>query len=109
MQPFRQRFNLLGRPRAQAGHLESPLVAGQGGSDDAIFGRGQRDKADVPTSVIGKVDPKTMTYKQLISVPTSDVISPATVAIQVGNEYWTGAFRGDRLVIYPVGFTAAGR
>jgi hypothetical protein len=85
------------------------LVAGQGGSDDAIFGRGQRDKADVPTSVIGKVDPKTMTYKQLISVPTSDVMSPATVAIQVGNEYWTGAFRGDRLVIYPVGATAAGR
>ena len=79
------------------------LVAGQGGSDDAILGRGQLDKTDVPTSIIGKVDPKTMTYRQLISVPTSDVIAPATVAIQVGNEFWTGAFRGDRLVIYPVG------
>ncbi len=78
------------------------LVAGQGGSDEAIFGRGQPGKTDVPTSVIGKVDPKTMTYRQLISVPTSDIISPATVAIQVGNEFWTGAFRGDRLVIYPV-------
>ena len=79
------------------------LVAGQGGSDTALFGRGQQDKPEVPTSVIGKVDPATMTYRQLISVPTSDIVSPATVAIQIGNEFWTGTFRGDRLVIYPVG------
>jgi sugar lactone lactonase YvrE len=77
------------------------LVAGQGGSDNAIFGRGQTGKPDVPTSVIGKVDPKSMTYRQLISVPTTPVISPATVALQIGNELWTGAFNGDRLVIYP--------
>lgn len=78
------------------------LVAGQGGSDNAIFGRGQADKADLPTSVIGKVDPKSMTYRQLISVPATEIIPAATVALQIGNEFWTGSFRGDRLVIYPV-------
>jgi hypothetical protein len=79
------------------------LVAGQGGPDAVPPGRGQQDKPGVPTSVIGKVDPATMTYRELISVPTSDIVSPATVAIQIGNEYWTGTFRGDRLAIYPVG------
>ena len=85
------------------------LVAGQGGADNAILGRGQTPPADVPTSVIGKVDPKTMTYRQLLSVPTTDVVAPATVAIQIGDEFWTGAFRGDRLVIYPVGGPRSGR
>jgi hypothetical protein len=53
------------------------------------------------TSVIGKVDPKTMTYREIISYPTSDAISAATVAVQVGNEFWAGSFRGDRVAIYP--------
>jgi hypothetical protein len=53
------------------------------------------------TSVIGKVDPKTMTYREIISYPTSDAISAATVAVQVGNEFWAGSFRGDRIAIYP--------
>jgi hypothetical protein len=53
------------------------------------------------TSVIGKVDPKTMTYRQIINYPTSAAISAATVAVQVGNEFWAGSFRGDRVAIYP--------
>lgn len=79
------------------------LVAGQGGPDGGPPGRGQQSPPGVPTSVIGKVDPATMTYRELISVPSSAIVSPATVAIQIGNEYWTGTFRGDRLTIYPVG------
>lgn len=55
------------------------------------------------TSVIGKIDPRTMTYRQIISHPTSPSLSAATVAVQVGNEFWTGSFRGDRIAIYPAG------
>ena len=77
------------------------LVAGQGGSDDAIFGRAQGPDVAPPRSIIGKVDPKSMTYREIINVPETPVIAAATVAVQIGNEFWTGAFRGDRLVIYP--------
>ena len=76
------------------------LVAGQGGDDNAILGRGAATSP--PTSIIGKVDPKTMKYRQIISYTTSDIVAPATVALEIGKEFWTGAFRGDRLVIYPV-------
>jgi len=77
------------------------LVAGQGGPDSAIFGRGGADPAARATSTIGKVDPKTMTYREIINYPTSDAISAATVAVQVGNELWAGTFRGDRIARYP--------
>jgi len=53
------------------------------------------------TSVIGKVDPRTMTYRQIINYPTSPALSAATVAVQVGNELWAGSFRGDRIAVYP--------
>jgi hypothetical protein len=55
------------------------------------------------TSVIGKIDPRTMTYRQIINAPTSPAISAATVAVQVGDQLWAGSFRGDRLAIYPAG------
>ena len=78
------------------------LVAGQGGSDAAIFGRGRgAGPSDVPTSTIGRIDPKTMTYTKIIDYPTSPQLSAATVAIQVGNEIWAGSFRGDRIAVYP--------
>jgi hypothetical protein len=79
------------------------LVAGQGGPDTAIFGRGRGAQANagVATSTIGKVDPRTMRYTQIIDYPTSEAISFATVAIQVGNELWAGSAFGDRIAIYP--------
>jgi hypothetical protein len=55
----------------------------------------------VSTSTIGKVDPEKWTYTQLVDYPTTSVISAATVAVQVGNELWTGSFRGDRVARYP--------
>jgi len=52
------------------------------------------------TSTIGKIDPARWTYTKLVDYPTSDVISAATVAIQIGDEFWSGSFRGDRLTLY---------
>ena len=52
------------------------------------------------TSTIGKVDPKKWTYTQLVDYPTSNVISAATVALQIGDQFWSGSFRGDRLALY---------
>jgi hypothetical protein len=80
------------------------LVAGQGGDDNAVVGRRGAGGAPPPvaTSTIGKVDPKTMTYTPIINYPTSPTVSAATVAVQVGNEFWAGTFRGDRVAIYPM-------
>jgi hypothetical protein len=78
------------------------LVAGQGGQDaPAGRGRGAPVAASPPSSVIGKIDTKTMKYREVINYPTSNVVSAATVAVQVGNELWAGSFRGDRVARYP--------
>ena len=78
------------------------LVAGQGGQDaPAGRGRGAPAAASPPSSVIGKIDTKTMKYREVINYPTSNVVSAATVAVQVGNELWAGSFRGDRVARYP--------
>ena len=76
------------------------FVAGQGGPDTAIF-RGRGAGAGVATSTIGKVDPKTMKYQQIIDYPTSPAVSFATVAVQVGDELWVGSAFGDRIARYP--------
>ena len=78
------------------------LVAGQGGPDCAVLPQ-TRDAGPcngVATSTIGKVDPKKWTYTQLVDYPTSNVISAATVALQIGDQFWSGSFRGDRLALY---------
>ena len=78
------------------------LVAGQGGPDCAVLPQ-TRDAgpcSGVATSTIGKIDPARWTYTKLVDYPTSDVISAATVAIQIGDEFWSGSFRGDRLALY---------
>jgi hypothetical protein len=77
------------------------LVAGQGGPDCAVFGRGGASCNGVATSTIGKVDPVKWTYTTIVDYPTSPTISAATVAIQVGDELWAGSFRGDRISRYP--------
>jgi sugar lactone lactonase YvrE len=78
----------------------SLFVAGQGGADVGR-GRGAGGTQPVMTSVVGKVDPKTMTYQEIVNYPTSEAVSFATVAVQVGNELWVGSSRGDRVARYP--------
>ena len=72
-------------------------VAGQGGAD---AGRGQAGAAP-PSSVIGKVDPNTMKYREIINNPSSNDVPFSTVAVQVGKELWVGSARGDRIARYP--------
>jgi hypothetical protein len=65
------------------------LVAGQGGAQNA------------PASVIGRIDPEAMTYTELINQAPGPGMFAATVAVQVGGEFWVGSFRGDRISRYP--------
>ena len=64
------------------------LAAGQGGAPPS------------QTSHIGTLNPTTMKFEQIVRHPYSDVFSVGTVAIQVGNEYWLGSVRGDRIAVF---------
>jgi hypothetical protein len=73
------------------------LVAGQGEPGGAVTRGGT---GNLSISIIGRIDPKTMTYTTIVSQPTNERLSAATVAVQVGDELWAGSFRGDRIARY---------
>lgn len=71
--------------------------------DLLVAGQGDTAKPGTFTSIIGTINPRTMIYREVINYATPPAVGAATVAVQVGNDYWTGSFRGDRIAIYPVG------
>jgi hypothetical protein len=75
------------------------LVAGQGEPGGAVTRGG--GAGDLSMSIIGRIDPKTMTYTTIVNQPTNERLSAATVAVPVGDEIWAGSFRGDRIARYP--------
>jgi sugar lactone lactonase YvrE len=69
--------------------------------DGSILAAGQGGAAPSQTSHVGRWNPKTMTFQELIRYPYGDAFSFGTVAIQVGKEIWVGAVRGDRIAVFP--------
>jgi sugar lactone lactonase YvrE len=69
--------------------------------DGSILAAGQGGTAPTQTSHVGRFDPKTMKFQELIRYPYGDAFSFGTVAIQVGKDIWVGAVRGDRIAIFP--------
>jgi hypothetical protein len=72
------------------------LVAGQGGA------AGQPGGQPAQVSIVGRIDPQTMTYQELVNQTLAPGLNAATVAVQVGKEFWVGSFRGERVTRYPV-------
>jgi aldose sugar dehydrogenase len=64
------------------------IAAGQGGTPAA--------------SIVVKIDPKTLTVREVLRHPNTQAFSNGTVAVEVGRELWVGSFRGDRLAIFPM-------
>jgi len=69
--------------------------------DGSILAAGQGGAAPAQTSHVGRWNPKTMKFQELIRYPYGDAFSFGTVAIQVGKEIWVGAVRGDRIAVFP--------
>ena len=66
----------------------SLLVAGQG---------------EVPgSSIVVKIDPGTLTVREILRHRDTPAFGAATAAVEVGRELWVGSFRGDRLAIFPL-------
>ena len=54
------------------------------------------------TSNAARVDPKAFKAQEVVRLPFSASFSGGTVALQVGQEIWLGAVRGDRVARHPI-------
>jgi hypothetical protein len=48
---------------------------------------------------VARIDPQTMSLTPVLAEPGTEAFSDATVALEVGHEYWVGTYRGDRVAI----------
>jgi hypothetical protein len=69
-------------------------------ADGTLLAAGQ-DLAKGLTIVV-KVDPKTLTVREILRQQNTPAFSNGTVAVEVGKEMWVGTFRGDRVAIFPL-------
>ena len=78
------------------------LAAGQGGPDRKRVAECLRKVCDDAASVVARIDPKTMTAREIIRYPASERFFSSTVALQVRKEIWLGTIVGDRIARFPV-------
>jgi DNA-binding beta-propeller fold protein YncE len=68
--------------------------------DGSILAAGQGGNAPNFTTQVVKVDPKTLKVTEVVNRPAVGPFSAGTVAVEVGNQYWVGSFRGDRIALF---------
>ncbi len=68
--------------------------------DGSILATGQGGEAPNFTTQVVKIDPKTLKVSNVINNPPVGPFSAGTVAVEIGNDYWVGSFRGDRIAIF---------
>ena len=69
--------------------------------DGSILAAGQGGAPGAQASIVVKIDPKALSVREVVRRPNSDVFGAGTVAVEIGNQYWVGSFRGDRIAIVP--------
>ncbi|MEP7243286.1 MAG: hypothetical protein ABI885_06320 [Gammaproteobacteria bacterium] len=77
----------------------SLLAAGQDANMPAVF------ECRPPQCRVGsaaaKIDPRTMQVRRVVTYAGNGSFEGATTAIEVGNEFWLGSFKGDRVARLP--------
>jgi len=69
--------------------------------DGTLLAAGQRDTAPGSQStVVVKLDTKTMKVQQVLERPNVEAFGAGTVAVEVGTDLWIGSFRGDRIAVF---------
>ena len=78
----------------------SLLAAGQDASMPGVF------ECRPPACRVGsgavKIDTKTLQTKRLVSYAGNESFEGSTTVIEVGNEYWLGSYRGERVARLPI-------
>jgi hypothetical protein len=68
--------------------------------DGSILAAGQGGTAPNFTTQVVKIDPKTLKISEVVNNPPVGPFSAGTVAVEIGNDYWVGSFRGDRIAVF---------
>jgi hypothetical protein len=66
--------------------------------DGSLFGVGQAGQAWKAV----KIDPNTLTVRDVVTVTDTPEFGAGTALVEVGNQLWVGSFRGNRIQIVPV-------
>ena len=61
-----------------------------------------RKRCDGVAARVARIDPRTLTAREILSYPSDDVFFGGTAALQVGKEIWIGSVTGDRVARYPI-------
>ena len=69
--------------------------------DGSLLAAGQGGTPPAQTTNVVRIDPNTLTVREIIRHPDAPGFSAGTVALPVGREIWVGSFRGDRIAIFP--------
>jgi sugar lactone lactonase YvrE len=70
--------------------------------DGTILATGQGGAPGAQSTIVVKIDPRTLAVREILRHPDTPAFSAGTVAVEVGDELWVGSFRGDRLAIVPM-------
>ena len=54
------------------------------------------------TSNVARIDPKTLEFRRIFQHPAIDGFVATTTGVQIGDELWLGAQRGDRVAYVPM-------
>jgi hypothetical protein len=99
-----QSFFRLSRGQAKPAREEVPLGFRvdnvRWARDGSLLAAGQGGNAPNFTTQVVKIDPKTLKVTEVVNRPAVGPFSAGTVAVEIGNAYWVGSFRGDRLAIF---------
>jgi hypothetical protein len=68
--------------------------------DGSILAAGQGGTAPNFTTQVVKIDPTSLKVTEVVNRPAVGPFSAGTVAVEIGNDYWVGSFRGDRLAVF---------
>jgi hypothetical protein len=70
--------------------------------DGSLLAVGQGTGEDAQTWLVVKIDPDTLAVDEVLRRPNNDRFVAGTVAVEIGDDYWVGSFRGDRIAIVPM-------
>jgi hypothetical protein len=100
-----QSFVRLSRGAAQTARDEVPLGFRvdniHWAKDGSLVAVGQGTGADAQQWKAVKIDPKTLAVREVLERPDAPEFAAGTVAAEVGDGWWVGSFRGDRIAIVP--------
>ncbi len=69
--------------------------------DGSLLAAGQITDPGARSSRVVKIDPKTLTVRDLVTRPDDETFAGNTTAIEIGKDLWLGSYRGDRIAIVP--------